>query len=136
MRVSGRGEWNETDMNSAIAAVKEKKIGLKKASKEFKRKEREDKKKPETLASKKRPNKSMTKQKPTQQAKVGPSWVHESDSESEGDSTVCLYCSDTIGNSLRGEGWVCCVFCKRWAHEQCAGMQDDEEEVFMCELCQ
>lgn len=93
------------------------------------RKEREAKKKPATLASNKRPNKSMIKQRTTQQAKAGPSWAHESDSESEErDSTVCLYCSDTFGNSVRGEGWVCCDICKRWAHEQCAGIQDDEEE--------
>lgn len=35
MRVSGRGQWNEAAMDSAIAAVREKKMGLKKASKEF-----------------------------------------------------------------------------------------------------
>ncbi|XP_066970273.1 uncharacterized protein [Macrobrachium rosenbergii] len=99
-------------------------------------KERETRRKPESLASKYRSNKSMIKHKTTQQAKAGPSWVHESDSENEGDSTVCLYCSDTFGNSLRGEGWVCCAICKRWAHEQCAEMQDDEEEVFVNELYQ
>lgn len=83
-----------------------------------KRKEREAKKKPATVASNKRPNKSMIKQRTTQQAKAGPSWAHESDSESEeGDSTVCLYCNDTFGNSVRGEGWICCDICKGWAHE-------------------
>lgn len=35
MRVSGRGEWNEAAMNSEIAAIREKKMGLKRASKEF-----------------------------------------------------------------------------------------------------
>ncbi|XP_076043601.1 uncharacterized protein LOC143026680 isoform X2 [Oratosquilla oratoria] len=35
VRISNRGEWNAEAMQNAISAVKEKKMGLKKASKEF-----------------------------------------------------------------------------------------------------
>ena len=79
----------------------------------------------------------MTKQKKEKQEKAGPSWAHDNDSDSEnGDLTKWLYCNDTFGNSVRGEGWVCCAICKRWAHEQCAGIEDDEEENFVCDFCQ
>ena len=35
MRISNRGGWNTETMQNAISAVKEKKMGVKAASKEF-----------------------------------------------------------------------------------------------------
>ena len=105
-----------------------------------KRQKREDKEKLAMTASNKQPKKRMTKQKQKpKEEKARPSRAHDSDSSDneEGESTLCLYCNDTFGNSVRGEGWVCCAICKHWAHEQCAGVDDDdEEEAFVCDLCQ
>ena len=51
-----------------------------------------------------------------------------------GDETPCLYCDEPYGESRAGDGWVMCVKCRKWAHEACAGVEDDDED-FACELC-
>ncbi|KAJ8944486.1 hypothetical protein NQ318_011743 [Aromia moschata] len=34
-------------------------------------------------------------------------------------------------NILSGEGWIQCISCRRWAHDECAGVSDDEEN-YIC----
>ena len=51
-----------------------------------------------------------------------------------GDETPCLYCDEPYGESRAGDGWVMCIKCKKWAHEACAGVEEDDED-FVCELC-
>ncbi|KAG8229654.1 hypothetical protein J437_LFUL008586 [Ladona fulva] len=46
----------------------------------------------------------------------------------------CIYCSDTYLRSAGGEGWIKCQMCQHWAHEQCAGI-DDDDDIFVCDLC-
>lgn len=45
--------------------------------------------------------------------------------------SVCIVV--TFGNSVGGEGLVCCAICTKWTDEQCAGILDDEEELFVCD---
>ena len=69
----------------------------------------------------------MTKQIKAKQKKAGPPWVNHSDGDNEnGDSTKC---NVTFGNSVRGEGWACCAYCKSCAHEQCAGVDQGFSEL-------
>ena len=46
------------------------------------------------------------------------------------DDILCLYCGEECG--ARGGGWVQCTECRRWGHEECAGIDDEDE--FICEL--
>ena len=52
---------------------------------------------------------------------------------SSGDDTPCLYCNELYQDRC-GHGWAMCIKCKRWAHEACAGIEDDDDD-FTCELC-
>lgn len=138
-------------MENATVAVSGNKTGPKKASKEFnvrchrrterpREREREDpKRKKPAMTSHTQHNKKMTKQKKikqTKREKGGPSCAHVRDCHSEdGASTKGLCCNGTFGQSVRGQGWVCCATCKNWVYEQCVGIDDDEGQVICC-LCQ
>ena len=50
------------------------------------------------------------------------------------DAVKCLYCDESFGASVSGEGWACCNACKQWAHDECAGL-DEHDLEFTCELC-
>ena len=45
------------------------------------------------------------------------------------DDATCLYCAE-----MHDEEWIQCTNCKRWAHTECAGV-DEHDEGFICELC-
>jgi hypothetical protein len=32
--------------------------------------------------------------------------------------------------------WIMCAHCKGWAHEACAGVEPDDDEIFICDFCQ
>ncbi|XP_031333945.1 uncharacterized protein LOC116163957 [Photinus pyralis] len=57
-----------------------------------------------------------------------------SESEDDQQNTECLYCNSSFLQSKSGEGWIQCLLCKQWAHDACAGVEDDED-VFQCNLC-
>ena len=57
-----------------------------------------------------------------------------SSDEDEDPDTLCLYCNDSFTRSVSEEGWVRCSVCKKWAHDMCAGI-GEEDECFACELC-
>lgn len=63
-------------------------------------------------------------------------WDDSSGSEEQEDGDAeCLYCEELYSKSC--EGWIACSTCLRWAHNSCAGMDDEEDDiVFVCELCQ
>jgi hypothetical protein len=49
------------------------------------------------------------------------------------DDTRCLYCGEFYRESI--DAWVCCNGgCNQWAHELCAGNENDSTD-FVCELC-
>jgi len=54
-----------------------------------------------------------------------------SEIEEDEDDTECLYCADLF--SASAEGWISCQKCHLWAHNSCAGA-DDDQETFVCEI--
>lgn len=80
---------------------------------------------------------SRKKSKVTNRKKKSTS-INESDksseSESDEDDCLCLFCNSPYKNSKRGEGWIRCDSCHKWAHELCAGA-DDDDDCFICEFC-
>ena len=47
----------------------------------------------------------------------------------------CIYCLDLYSRSKPGEHWVRCQKCKKWSHNECAGISKRAKQ-FICELCQ
>ena len=54
---------------------------------------------------------------------------YESDSGEDDDDPECIICSETFSASLQGEGWIQCVVCRLWAHDECAGIDDDDTGI-------
>ncbi|XP_067931074.1 uncharacterized protein [Watersipora subatra] len=74
-----------------------------------------------------------SKKKRTKQAKRRKTPTPVSSDNDDGDVS-CLYCNDSYWKGNADSGWVKCRHCSSWAHELCAGL-DDEDDDFMCELC-
>ena len=55
-------------------------------------------------------------------------------SDDEEDDSACIYCTELYKFSKRGELWLCCCSCQKWAHAECAGL-DKKTKTFVCELC-
>ncbi|KAK4873839.1 hypothetical protein RN001_013199 [Aquatica leii] len=49
-------------------------------------------------------------------------------------SEECIFCYEKFVNSSRGEGWIRCNKCLKWAHDQCAGVDEDDDD-FTCDFC-
>ncbi|KAK4887898.1 hypothetical protein RN001_004169 [Aquatica leii] len=64
-------------------------------------------------------------------SKIQDECSEESDSASDVD---CLYCVSKYSASRGGEAWIQCQGCRNWAHEECAGIDDFEDE-FLCLIC-
>ena len=63
--------------------------------------------------------------------------VLESDSEPDTQlekDNLCLYCNGHYDTSKQGEGWIMCSQRRKWAHDECAGISDSDDD-FTCELC-
>lgn len=62
--------------------------------------------------------------------------LNESSDTSEDDDTPCLYCNDLYSNSTSREGWIRCRLCFKWAHNACAGIDSEDDDIeFECEVC-
>lgn len=48
------------------------------------------------------------------------------------DDTSCIYCQQKYSEST--ESWIQCQGCKKWAHDLCAGITDEDIE-FICDYC-
>lgn len=57
-----------------------------------------------------------------------------SDYESDEEDAPCLVCPGRFTKSLPNEGWIQCCKCKKWAHEKCAGC-DENDESYECNKC-
>ncbi|CAH2086648.1 unnamed protein product [Euphydryas editha] len=83
----------------------------------------------EIIAQKKKKNSRSAKT--TKRLKVSSSG---DESEKEND-TPSMYCEEVYSVSI--EGWISCSLCGRWAHNSCAGIDDDDDEAtHVCEFCQ
>lgn len=106
------------------AAKAEKEI--KETVKKIKQEKKEEKKK---LANKKKkPVKEKRKPKVANRAL----FVESSDSDES--DVDCLYCQDLYSKSKQSEGWIRCSGCHKWAHEACAGCEEEDND-FNCDLC-
>lgn len=45
----------------------------------------------------------------------------------------CIYCQEPYQNDIRGEAWIKCIKCARWAHELCSGVEC--WKTYICEFC-
>ncbi|KAK4883153.1 hypothetical protein RN001_006472 [Aquatica leii] len=62
--------------------------------------------------------------------------LNASESESSGEEGVkCLFCTNTFSKDDQGEGWIRCCVCEKWGHEACAGIDSDDPDNFICDLC-
>lgn len=57
----------------------------------------------------------------------------DSSSQEEDDDCACIYCGYLYSDST--EGWVICGVCHGWAHNSCAGVDEEDEEAHICERC-
>lgn len=58
-----------------------------------------------------------------------------SDEEDENCSEcACIYCNDLYSNSKDREGWIQCLECRGWAHENCSGAEE-LDNYFVCDYC-
>lgn len=40
----------------------------------------------------------------------------------------CLFCGNVNSNSAAGEGWIRSIPCSHWAHDKCAGVDDNDDK--------
>ncbi|KAJ8898321.1 hypothetical protein PR048_003681 [Dryococelus australis] len=50
----------------------------------------------------------------------------------EDDDCPCLIGGELYKPSLDGEGWSRCYVCYKWAHDACAGIEEDDDDNFQC----
>ena len=56
----------------------------------------------------------------------------DGDADGDDDDAECLYCLEAAKTSI--DGWIQCTKFKRWAHDECAGV-DDNDKDYECEFC-
>jgi len=66
----------------------------------------------------------------TQSKKTEKRLDKEKKAEDTSSDEPCLYCLETFSSGK----WVRCQLCNKWAHYECAGI-DDTDFNFVCELC-
>ncbi|CAF4919948.1 unnamed protein product [Pieris macdunnoughi] len=58
----------------------------------------------------------------------------ESPDRSQNQNGKCLYCDGLFSEDVHGEKWIQCASCRRWTHEDCAGIED-MVDYYVCEFC-
>ncbi|XP_049947721.1 uncharacterized protein LOC126456008 [Schistocerca serialis cubense] len=48
------------------------------------------------------------------------------------DDAVYLFCEGVFSKDAKGELWVQCIACEKWAHNECAGC---EKDAYVCDYC-
>ena len=64
--------------------------------------------------------------------KLAESGSDSSQSDAADENDECFYCNESSAVSI--DGWIRCEVCSRWAHDVCAGVEDDDDD-FICEFC-
>ncbi|KAJ8873858.1 hypothetical protein PR048_024694 [Dryococelus australis] len=57
-------------------------------------------------------------------------------SDDDNDDVICNYCAEKFSASKSAEGWVQCLKCLSWSHEECTGVDTDDRGPFECDFCQ
>ncbi|KAF5289743.1 hypothetical protein FQA39_LY03660 [Lamprigera yunnana] len=60
--------------------------------------------------------------------------IDSSSESNESQSEECIFCCEKFVNLSKGEGWIRCNKSLKWAHDQCAGVDEDDDD-FTCDLC-
>lgn len=58
----------------------------------------------------------------------------EDSSDSDVSDVDCVYCGEPFSKSRENEGWIRCSACLLWAHDACAGC-DEEDDKYTCDIC-
>lgn len=74
-------------------------------------------------------NKTQKKKKSKKLTLIDSSSSEEEDEEDQ----ACIFCNELYSRS--NEGWIQCINCLRWAHEQCSNA-DEDDDSFICDFCQ
>lgn len=53
----------------------------------------------------------------------------------EADDAECIYCNGRFRESKSCEGWIQCRICTNWAHDACAGAEEEDDNI-ICEKCE
>lgn len=80
----------------------------------------------------KKKTKTLRKKK---DAIIEPVYSGLKETSQEENDCECFYCNELYSNSAAEEGWVRCASCLQWAHEACAGIEPDDADEFICEIC-
>ncbi|CAH1954316.1 unnamed protein product [Acanthoscelides obtectus] len=62
-------------------------------------------------------------------------YKESSEESEEEEDTECLICTETFLQSNLEEGWVQCSMCYRCAHDEGAGLDDDDCDQYCCDYC-
>lgn len=54
---------------------------------------------------------------------------------SEKDDIECRYCMEIFSSNKNGEGWMKCCASGKCGHEACAGIDSDDPDEFICDIC-
>lgn len=104
----------------------------KKEEEEAKKRKRMEKKR--LPPNKKHKPKSQKKTQTKKASQTKKQLSFEPEEEEEDDDEECFYCNEAYSKSKDNEGWIRCLKCKKWAHEECAGCEEEDDE-FECEFC-
>lgn len=58
------------------------------------------------------------------------------DSEDEDKDNECIFCLDMYSKSKSTDGWIKCTKCPGWAHDACAGIDEEDDFEYVCDFCQ
>ncbi|KAK4871694.1 hypothetical protein RN001_015818 [Aquatica leii] len=56
------------------------------------------------------------------------------DLDVDADDCPCLYCNELYSHSRPGEHWLKCQLCNKWAHTDCAEL-NNRAKNFVCDVC-
>jgi hypothetical protein len=60
----------------------------------------------------------------------------DSSSDEENEEATYIFCTELYSESKMEDSMIMCAHCKGWAHEACAGVEPDDDEIFICDFCQ
>lgn len=133
---SGNSKTRTSNSSSAVELTSspyKEELTLKKRKQEEASKRKSERKPKYANVQKATKNLFKNNVKKQQTKKTKKSVIDPHETDDKGDS-LCLYCHDLYSNSKSEEGWAMCQACFEWAHEACAGVEEDDEE-FICDVC-